>query len=170
MATGRTFGATVHVTKSKKRSPNNRHHHNRFTALSPGPPGSAVVSEENFWTLWCKGRLTEADTPTIQLGARLTSAHLHQPLPFFYRPYALPAAQPTVSKHWRQLAHSDEGEDARVLLNGVTCTVSVPQKKRSHKAMQNENDFHTVADGSSMDRAHSSDSMVHDRSVSVLPL
>jgi len=22
------------------------------------------VPEENFWTLWCKGRLTEADTPT----------------------------------------------------------------------------------------------------------
>jgi len=32
--------------------------------------------EENFWTLWCKGRLTEADTPTIWLGAT-SSAHLH---------------------------------------------------------------------------------------------
>jgi len=47
----------------------------------PGEP----VSEENFWTLWCKGRLTEADTPTIRLGATpsgLTSAHLHHS-PFF---------------------------------------------------------------------------------------
>jgi len=38
------------------------------------------VPEENFWTLWCKGRLTEADTQTIRLGATpsgLTSAHLH---------------------------------------------------------------------------------------------
>jgi len=38
------------------------------------------VPEENFWTLWCKGRLTEADTLTIRLGAtpsRLTSSHLH---------------------------------------------------------------------------------------------
>jgi len=26
------------------------------------------VPEENFWTLWCKVRLTEADTPTIRLG------------------------------------------------------------------------------------------------------
>ena len=41
-----------------------------------------LVPEENFWTLWCKGRLTEADTPTIRLGAtpsRLTSVHLHHP-------------------------------------------------------------------------------------------
>jgi len=66
----------------------------------PGEP----VPEESFWTLWCKGRLTEADTPTIRLGTTpsgLTSAHLHHP-PIFYRPDALPAAQPTVSKHWRQ--------------------------------------------------------------------
>jgi len=38
------------------------------------------VPGENFWTLWCKGRLTEADTPTIRLGATpsgLTSAHHH---------------------------------------------------------------------------------------------
>jgi len=41
------------------------------------------VPEENFWTLLCKGRLTEADTSTIQLGAspsRLTNAHFHHPL------------------------------------------------------------------------------------------
>jgi len=42
-------------------------------------PGE-LVPEENFWTLWCKGRLTEADTQFIRLGttpSRLTSAHLH---------------------------------------------------------------------------------------------
>ena len=47
----------------------------------PGEP----VPEENFWTLWCKGRLREADTPSIRLGAtpsELSSAHLHHP-PFF---------------------------------------------------------------------------------------
>jgi len=63
----------------------------------PGDP----VPEENFWTLWCKGRLTEADTLTIRLGATpsgLSSAHLHHPL-IFYRSDALPATQPTVSKH-----------------------------------------------------------------------
>ena len=41
----------------------------------PGEP----VPEENFRTLWCKRRLTGADTLTIRLGATpsgLTSAHL----------------------------------------------------------------------------------------------
>jgi len=44
------------------------------------------VPEENFWTLWCRGRLTEADKLTIRLGATpsgLTSAHLHHPPIFF---------------------------------------------------------------------------------------
>jgi len=44
-------------------------------------PGE-MLPEENFWTLWRKGRLTEADTPTIRLGATpsgLTSAHLYHP-------------------------------------------------------------------------------------------
>jgi len=62
----------------------------------PGEP----VPEENFWTSWCKGRLTEADTLKIWLGATpsgLTSAHLHHPP--IYGPDALPATQPTASKH-----------------------------------------------------------------------
>jgi len=61
----------------------------------PGEP----VPEENFWTLWYKGRLTEADTPTIRLGATptgLTRAHLHHPH-IFYKLDALPAAQPCQS-------------------------------------------------------------------------
>ena len=53
-----------------------------FFQVHPGEP----VPEENFWTLWCKGRLTEADTPTMRLSATpsgLTSVHLHQPPIFF---------------------------------------------------------------------------------------
>jgi len=62
----------------------NRHvrtNHNCFTTLFPGPLGEPVP-EENFWTSWCKGRLTEADTQTMWLGATrsgLTSANLHHP-------------------------------------------------------------------------------------------
>jgi len=61
------------------------HTHTHTTVLRPvfrDHPGEPVP-EENFWTLWCKGRLTEANTLTIRLGATpsgLTSAHLHHPL------------------------------------------------------------------------------------------
>jgi len=63
-------------------------HHTTTTILQPffrdhlGEP----EPEKKFWTLWCKGRLTEADTPTIRLGATPsgpTSAHLqHLPIIF----------------------------------------------------------------------------------------
>ena len=62
--------------------------HHTITILRPffrDHPGE-TVPEENFWTLWCKGRLTKADTQTIRLGATpsgLTSAHLHHPPIFF---------------------------------------------------------------------------------------
>jgi len=59
-----------------------------FSRDHPGEP----VPEENFWrTLWCKGRLTEADTPTIRLGA--TNQCQPPPSPIFYRPDALPPNQ-----------------------------------------------------------------------------
>jgi len=55
------------------------------------------VPEENFWTLWCKGRLTEADTPTIRMGATpsglVSSAHLHHPRIFTGRMPFLPPNQ-----------------------------------------------------------------------------
>ena len=63
-------------------------HYHTTTVLRPffqDHPGEPVP-EENFWTLWCKGRLTETDTLTIRLGATpsgLTSAHLHHPPIFF---------------------------------------------------------------------------------------
>jgi len=67
------------------------HHHNHFTALLWDQPGEPV-QEKYFWTLWCKGRLTESYTRTIWMGATpsgLTSAHLHHP-PIFYRPATIP--------------------------------------------------------------------------------
>jgi len=48
-----------------------------FFRNHPGEP----VPEENFWTLWCKGKLTQADTLTIQ-------TNQYPPAPFpriFYR-------------------------------------------------------------------------------------
>jgi len=74
------------------------HTHTHTTVLRPffrdhsGEP----VPDENIWTLWCKGRLTEADAPTIQLGGTpsgLTSAHLHHPHFFTGRMPFLPPNQ-----------------------------------------------------------------------------
>jgi len=65
-----------------------KHHNHHTTVLWPffwDHPGEPVP-EENFWNLWCKGRLTEADTLIIRLGATpigLTSVHLHQ-FPYFF--------------------------------------------------------------------------------------
>jgi len=59
-------------------------------------PGESVP-EENLWSLWCKGRLTEADIPTIRMGATpsgLSSAHLHHP--YFLRA-GCPSCRPTNS-------------------------------------------------------------------------
>jgi len=74
--------------------------HHTTTVLQPffrDHPGKPV-SEEKFWTLWCKGRLAEADTVTIWLGATpsgLTSAYLHHP-PYFLQA-GCPSCRPTNS-------------------------------------------------------------------------
>jgi len=76
------------------------HTHTHKTILLPffrDHPGEPVP-EENFWTLWCKERLTEADTLTIRLGATpsiLTSAHLHHPSIFLWA--GCPSCHPTNS-------------------------------------------------------------------------
>ena len=61
-------------------------------------PGE-LVPGENFWTLWCKERLTEADKPTIRQGntpSGLTSAHLLHPHIFFLQA-GCPSCHPTNS-------------------------------------------------------------------------
>jgi len=68
--------------------------HHTTTVLQPffrDYPGEPVP-EENFWTLWCKGRLTEADTPTIRLGATPSGLTTSSISHTFYWPDALPAA------------------------------------------------------------------------------
>jgi len=66
------------------------------------------VPEENFWILWWKGRLTEADTPTIWLSATpsgQTIAHFHHHPIFFTgrMPFQPPNQQPqsTVKGNYR---------------------------------------------------------------------
>jgi len=78
------------------------HTHNHFTALFPGPPG---------WAGARRGLLDFMAQGKINRGRHRPSGwvllHPDQLVPtsiippIFYRLDALPAAQPTVSKHWR---------------------------------------------------------------------
>jgi len=73
------------------------HHHNRFTAFFSGTTRVSRCQKRTSG-LWCKGRLTEADTLTIRLGATpsgLISTHLHHP-PYFLQAGCL-SCRPTNS-------------------------------------------------------------------------
>jgi len=86
-------------------------HHHTTTILRPlfwDHPGEPVP-EENFWTIMVQGKINRGrhtDHPARRHSVR-TNQCPPPPSPFFCRPDALPVAQSTLSKHWRQLAHSD---------------------------------------------------------------
>jgi len=75
------------------------------TALFWDHPGQ-LVPEENFWAcLTVQGKINRGrhtDHPTGRHSIRNNQCP-PPPCSIFYRPDALPAAQPTVSKHWRLL-------------------------------------------------------------------
>jgi len=54
-----------------------------------------------FWIFMEQGKIVEAEALTMRVGATTTglTAPPHDPPKVFYRPDALPAAQPTASKH-----------------------------------------------------------------------
>ena len=80
------------------------HHHNCFTTLFPGPPGWAGARRKllDFMVQEKINRGRHTDNPAGHHSIR-TNQCPPPPSSHFYRPDALPAIQPTVSKHWRQL-------------------------------------------------------------------
>jgi len=80
-------------------------HHNRFTALFQGASGWAGARRQllDFMVQGEINRGRHTDHPAGRHSIR-TNQCPPPPSPiFFYGPDALPAAQPTASKHWRQL-------------------------------------------------------------------
>ena len=102
-------------------------HHNHFTALFLGPPGWAGARREllDFMVQRKINRGRHTDHPaghhsirTNQCPPSKTAGVTYRyiltiTLSIFYRPDALPAAQPTVSKHWRHIGLS------AVINNGI---------------------------------------------------
>ena len=78
--------------------------HTRLTALFPGLPGSAGTRKEKpIWILLKQKTVSGSGISWAICNSAHRSRQITTPAPHhsvFYRPDALPAAQPTASKHW----------------------------------------------------------------------
>ena len=82
------------------------HTHTRLTALFPGLPGWAGTRKvKPIWILRKQQTVSGTSISWAIFKSAPRSRQITMPAPHhsvFYRPDALPAAQPTASKHWRQ--------------------------------------------------------------------
>ena len=82
------------------------HTHTRLTALFPGLPGWAGTRKvKAVWILLKQETVSGSGISWAICKSASCSRQITMPVPHhsvFYRPDALPAAQPTASKHWRQ--------------------------------------------------------------------
>ena len=84
------------------------HTHTRLTALFPGLPGWVSTRKvKPIWILLKQETVSGSGISWAICKSASRSRQITMPAPhhskFFYRPDALPAVQPTASKHWRQL-------------------------------------------------------------------
>ena len=82
-------------------TPHHNHHHNQFTAIFPGPPRWAGARREllDFKVQGEINRGRHKDHPAGRHSIRTNQCPPPPSPHIFYGPDALPAAQPTVSKH-----------------------------------------------------------------------
>ena len=82
------------------------HTHTHLMALCPGLPGWADTRKvKPIWILLKQETVSGSGIRCAICKSAPRSRQITMPAPHcsvFYRPDALPAAQPTVSKHWRQ--------------------------------------------------------------------
>jgi len=93
------FSSTVLSTQSLHL---NTQTHTRLTALCPGLPGTRKVKP--IWILLKQEIVSGSGISWAICKSSPCSRQITMPAPHhsvFYRPDALPAAQPTASKHWR---------------------------------------------------------------------
>ena len=83
------------------------HTHTRLTALSPGPPRWAGTRKAKpIWIILKQETVSGNSISWNICKSAPRSRQITTPTPHhsvFYRPDALPATQPTASKHWRHL-------------------------------------------------------------------
>ena len=97
-------------THSITLSASHTHTHTRLTALFPGLPGWAGTRKvKPIWILLKQETVSGGDISWAYASLHLAPDSITTPAPHhsvFYRPDALPAAQPTASKHWRHITLS----------------------------------------------------------------
>ena len=88
--------------------------HTRLTAVCPGLPGWAGTKKvKPIWTLLKQETVSGSGISWAICKSAPRSRQITTPVPHhsvFYRPDALLAAQPAVSKHWRHMCVEDSNE------------------------------------------------------------
>ena len=81
--------------------------HTHLMALCPGLPGSASARKvKPIWILLKQETVSGSGISWAVCKSASSCRQITMPVPhhsFFYRPDALPAAQPTASRHWRHI-------------------------------------------------------------------
>ena len=97
----------IKITSRLLLSNRHTHTHTHLTALSPGLPRWAGTRKEKpIWILLKQETVSGSGISWNICKSAPRSRQITMPTPHnsvFYRPDALPATQPTASKHWRHL-------------------------------------------------------------------
>ena len=105
MQTCRQWSSSVHATLSPASAPWTLTDDTRLMALHPGLPGWAGTRKvKPIWISLKQETLSGSGISWAICKSAPRSRQITTPAPdhsVFYRPDALPAAQPTASKHWR---------------------------------------------------------------------
>ena len=105
------------------------HHYTRLTALFPGLPRWAGTKKvKPIWILLKQETVSGSGISWAVCKSAPHSSQITTPAPHhsvFYRPDALPAAQPTASKHWRDLYLY------YFILFHVSCAEGVGEKRKT---------------------------------------
>jgi len=113
----------------KKTKGGHTHTHTRLTALFLGLPGWAGARKvKPIWILLKQETVSGSSISWAICKSAPRSKQITTPAPHhsvFYRPDALPAAQPTVSEHWRQNLCFCEGKGGQLMQNQVESASAV---------------------------------------------
>ena len=107
-----------------------KHNNTRLMALCPGLPGWAGTRKvKPIWILLKQETVSGSGISWAVCKSAPCSRQINMPTPHhsvFYMPDALPAAQPTASKHWMHM---------QISLNNIKCrSLSMPKYYSLHKS------------------------------------